>query len=148
MNLREKALGQMKDAVRAKDAPRLATLRMLVAAIRQQEIDSRAELDDAGVVRVVERMVKQREESVALYLQGNRKDLADKERGEIAVLAEYLPPRMDDKELDGLIGQAISEASAQSPKDMGRVMAILKGQVAGKADMGDVSRKVRERLAD
>lgn len=147
MNLREKALGQMKDAVRAKDAPRLATLRMLVAAIRQQEIDSRAELDDAGVVRVVERMVKQREESVALYLQGNRKDLADKERGEIAVLAEYLPPRMDGKELDALIGQAIAEAGAQSPKDMGRVMAILKGQVAGKADMGDVSRKVRERLA-
>lgn len=148
MNLREKALGQMKDAVRAKDAPRLATLRMLVAAIRQQEIDSRAELDDAGVVRVVERMVKQREESVALYLQGNRKDLADKERGEIAVLAEYLPPRMDGTELDGIIGQAIAEAGAQSPKDMGRVMAILKGQVAGKADMGDVSRKVRERLAD
>lgn len=146
MELREKVHNEMKDAARAKDAGRLSTLRMLVAEIRRQEIDTREELDEAGVLRTVEKMIKQREESVGLYRQGGRDDLVDKEKAEIAVLEGYLPPRMGDEELDGLITGAIGEAGAQSPKDMGKVMAILKGQVAGKADMGAVSKKVRERL--
>ena len=133
--------------MRAKDAARLSTLRLLTAAIKQREVDERIELDDAAVVSVLERMIKQRRESIAQFEKGGRADLADAEKAELQVLSGYLPAQMSDAAVEQAIQAAISETGAAGPKDMGKVMAALKARLSGKADMGKVSALVKGKLS-
>jgi hypothetical protein len=137
----------MKSAMRAKDAARLSTIRLLLAAIKQREVDERIELDDAAVVGVIEKMIKQRRESIAQFEKAARKDLADAEKAEIQLLSGYLPAQMSDAEIQKQIDSVISETGAASAKDMGKVMAALKPRLAGKADMGKVSSLVKTKLS-
>jgi uncharacterized protein YqeY len=137
----------MKTAMRAKDAARLSTIRLLLAAIKQREVDERIELDDAAVVGVIEKMIKQRRESIAQFEKGARKDLADAEKAEVQVLSAYLPAQMSDAEVERLVDSVISETGASGVKDMGKVMAALKSRLAGKADMGKVSGLVKAKLS-
>ena len=137
----------MKSAMRAKDAARLSTIRLALAAIKQREVDTRTELGDPEVVAVLEKMIKQRRESIAQYEQAARKDLADVEKAELAVLSAYLPKQMGDAELDQAVAAAIAESGASSAKEMGKVMALLKTRLAGKADMGKVSALVKGKLS-
>jgi len=137
----------MKAAMRAKDSARLSTVRLALAAIKQREVDTRTELGDPEVVAVLEKMIKQRRESIAQYEQAARKDLADVEKAELAVLSAYLPKQMGDAELDQAVAAAIAEAGASSAKEMGKVMALLKSKLAGKADMGKVSSLVKAKLS-
>jgi len=137
----------MKAAMRARDAARLSTIRLALAAIKQREIDSRTELGDAEVVAVIEKMIKQRRESIAQFEQAARRDLADAEKAELAVLSAYLPQQLGDAELDQAVAAAIAESGAAGVKDMGKVMALLKPRLAGKADMGKVSSLVKTRLS-
>jgi uncharacterized protein len=137
----------MKAAMRAKDAARLSTIRLALAAIKQREVDSRTELGDAEVVAVIEKMIKQRRESIAQYEQAARRDLADVEKAELALLSAYLPQQMGDAELDQAVAAAIGESGASGVKEMGKVMAILKPRLAGKADMGKVSNLVKTKLS-
>jgi uncharacterized protein YqeY len=132
--------------MRAKDAARLSAIRLLLAAIKQREIDERIELDDAAVVSVVEKMLKQRRESIAQFEKASRADLADAEKAEVQVLAGYLPQQLGEAEVQKAVDSVISETGASTPKDMGKVMALLKGRLAGKADMGKVSALVKARL--
>jgi uncharacterized protein YqeY len=136
----------MKAAMRAKDAARLSAIRLLLAAIKQREIDERIELDDAAVVSVVEKMLKQRRESIAQFEKASRADLADAEKAEVQVLSGYLPQQLGEAEVQKAVDSVISETGASTPKDMGKVMALLKGRLAGKADMGKVSALVKARL--
>jgi uncharacterized protein YqeY len=136
----------MKEAMRGKDARRLAAIRLLLAAIQQREVDERRELSDADVVGIVERLIRQRRESVAQYDAAGRRDLADNERFEIEVLQGYLPQPLSEEELQALIERAVTDTGAAGPKDMGRVMAALKPQIAGRAEMGRVSALVKARL--
>ena len=133
--------------MRAKDAARLSTVRLALAAIKQREVDSRTELGDAEVVAVIEKMLKQRRESIAQFEQAGRKDLADVEKAELAVLSAYLPQQMGDAELDQAVAAAIGESGASGVKEMGKVMALLKTRLAGKADMGKVSNLVKTKLS-
>ena len=137
----------MKAAMRAKDAARLSSVRLALAAIKQREVDSRTELGDAEVVAVLEKMIKQRRESIAQFEQAGRKDLADVEKAELAVLSAYLPQQMGDAALDQAVAAAVAESGAAGVKDMGKVMALLKSRLAGKADMGKVSSLVKTRLS-
>ena len=137
----------MKAAMRARDAARLSTVRLALAAIKQREVDTRTELGDAEVVAVIEKMIKQRRESIAQYEQAARKDLADVEKAELAVLSAYLPKQMGDAELDQAVAAAIAESGAAGAKDMGKVMGLLKSRLAGKADMGKVSSLVKAKLS-
>jgi len=137
----------MKAAMRAKDAARLSTVRLLLAAIKQREVDERIELDDAAVVGVIEKMIKQRRESIAQFEKAARKDLVDAEKAEVQVLSAYLPAQMGAAEVEKLVDSAISETGAASAKDIGKVMAALKPRLAGKADMGKVSALVKTKLA-
>ena len=132
--------------MRAKDAARLSTIRLLLAAIKQREVDERIELDDAAVVGVIEKMIKQRRESIVQFEKGARKDLADAEKAEVQVLSAYLPAQMSDAEVEKLVDSVISETGASGAKDMGKVMAALKARLAGKADMGKVSGLVKAKL--
>jgi uncharacterized protein YqeY len=136
----------MKTAMRAKDAARLSTIRLLLAAIKQREVDERIELDDAAVLGVIEKMIKQRRESIAQYEKAARKDLVDVEKAEIELLSGYLPAQMGDADLSQAVAAAIAESGASGVKDMGKVMALLKPRLAGKADMGKVSALVKARL--
>lgn len=136
----------VKDAMRAKDKVRLVTLRLATSALKQIEIDERIELDDARVLAVLDKMVKQRKDSIEQFTQGGREDLAQIERTEIEVLQDFLPAAMSDADLETIIQGAISETGAESMKDMGQVMAIVKPQVQGRADMGQVSQKVKALL--
>jgi uncharacterized protein YqeY len=136
----------MKAAMRAKDAARLSAIRLLLAAIKQREVDERIELDDAAVVSVVEKMLKQRRESIAQFEKASRADLADVEKAEVQVLSGYLPQQLGAAEVQKAVDSVISETGASTPKDMGKVMALLKGRLAGKADMGKVSALVKARL--
>ncbi|PWG64926.1 GatB/YqeY domain-containing protein [Spiribacter halobius] len=136
----------VKDAMRAGDKPRLATLRMVSAAIKQKEVDSRESLDDAAVLAVLDKMVKQRRESLAQYRDAGRDDLADREQAELDIIAEFLPQPLRDDELDALIDEAVSATGAASQRDMGKVMGQLKPRVQGRADMGAVSARVKARL--
>jgi len=138
----------MKAAMRAKEAARLSTIRLALAAIKQREVDTRTELGDAEVVAVLEKMIKQRRESIAQFEQAGRKDLADAEKAELAVLSAYLPQQLGDAELDQAVAAAVAESGAAGVKDMGKVMALLKGRLAGKADMGKVSSLVKTRLSE
>jgi uncharacterized protein YqeY len=147
MTLRERVNEDVKAAMKAREAERLGTLRLLTAALKQREVDERITLDDAGVVAVVEKMLKQRRDSIAQYEQAGRQDLADAEKREVAILSAYLPQPLSEAELAAVVAKAVADAGAKSPADMGKVMAIVKPLVAGKADMGKVSALVKARLA-
>lgn len=145
--LKTKLTDAMKDAMRAQDKDRLAVIRMATAALKQIEVDERIELDDARVLAVLEKLIKQRRESISAFEQGGRPELAAKELAEIGVLQSFLPAQLSDAEVDDLISKAIAEVNAESAKDMGKVMNILRPQLAGKADTGAVSQKVKARLS-
>jgi len=147
MNLKTRITDDMKQAMRAKDAARLSAIRLLLAAIKQKEVDERISLDDAQVLAVVERLLKQRRESIAQYEQAGRSELAAAERFEADLLVGYLPAQLSEAEVDAAIGAAIAETGAAGPKDMGRVMGVLKARLAGRADMSAVSTRVKSRLA-
>ena len=136
----------MKTAMRAKDAPRLSAIRLLLAAIKQREVDERIELDDAQVLAVIEKMLKQRRDSITQYEAAARHDLAEVEKFEVSVLQAYLPQPLTDAEIDTLLEQAIQSSGAAGIKDMGKVMAVLKPQITGRADAGKVSALVKSRL--
>jgi len=136
----------MKTAMRAKDAARLSAVRLLLAAIKQREVDERKELTEADVVSVIEKMIKQRRESIAQYEKAARNDLAEAEKFELGVLSGYLPQQMGDAEIGQAVDAAIAEAKPTGAKDMGKVMALLKGRLAGRADMAKVSALVKTRL--
>ena len=149
MTLKDRITADMTDAMRAKATARLSTIRLLLAAIKQREVDERRTLADSDVVAVIERMVKQRNDSISQFTAGNRPDLADAERAEVAILDRYLPQRLSDGEIDAAVDTAIAAARAaggSGPALMGKVMAALKGQIAGRADMAAVSAKVKSRL--
>jgi len=137
----------MKAAMRAKDAARLSTIRLLLAAIKQREVDERIELDDAAVLGVLEKMIKQRRESIVQFEKGGRQDLANNEKAEVQVLSAYMPAQMSDADIQKEIDSAISATGAAGAKDMGKVMAALKAKLAGKADMGKVSALVKAKLS-
>jgi len=147
MTLKARITEDMKDAMRAKDAPRLSTIRLLLAAIKQREVDERRELSDPDVVAVIEKMVKQRRDSIAQFEAGKRPDLVAIEQGELGVLAGYQPQQLSDAEIEAAIAEAIAATGAAGPAGMGKVMAELKGKLAGRADMSAVSGKVKARLA-
>ncbi len=134
-------------AMRAKDKGRLGVLRLISAAIKQREVDERITLDDGQVLAVLDKMLKQRRDSVEQYRQAGRDDLADKEEFEIGIIQAYLPQPLSDQELDALIDKAVTETGAAGMKDMGQVMGVLRPQVQGRADMGAVSARVKARLA-
>ena len=147
MTLKEQITEDMKTAMRAKDSERLGTIRLLLAACKQREVDERIVLDDAAVVALVDKLIKQRKDSVAAYLQAQRQDLADKESAEIKVLEGYLPQRMDAAEIAQAVHAIVTELGATGPGDMGKVMAVVKTRLAGKAEMGLVSAAVKAALA-
>ena len=147
MPLKSAIVEDMKTAMRAKEAARLSTIRLLLAAIKQREVDERIELADADVLMIIDKMIKQRRDSVAQFEAGKREDLAAAERAEIAVLERYLPARLSDAELDALIAGAIAVTGASGMAGIGKIMAIVKPQVAGRADMGAVSARIKAKLA-
>lgn len=144
--LKAKLTEAMKDAMRAQDKDRLGVIRMATAAIKQIEVDERVELDDARVLAVLEKLVKQRRESAAAFEQGGRPELVAKENAEITVLQSFLPAQLSDAEIDTLIAEAVAETGATSARDMGKVMNVLRPKLAGRADTGAVSQKVKARL--
>ena len=146
MSLKDQITSDMKEAMKAGAKERLAVIRLILAAVKQKEVDERITLDDAQMLAVLEKMLKQRRESVTQFLQGNRKDLADKEEAEIKVIQAYMPAQLSDAELDKLVAEAVAKSGAASVKDMGKVMGILKPQVAGKADMSAVSARIKSKL--
>ena len=143
MTLKERITEDMKAAMRASEKERLSTIRLVQAAIKQREVDERITLDDTQVLVVLEKMVKQRKESISQFEQGGRKDLADKERREIELLQGYLPAQLSDSELDVLIREAVAATGAGSIKDMGKVMSVVKSKAAGRADMAVVGARVK-----
>ena len=146
MTLKERITEDMKTAMRSAEKDRLAVIRLLQAAIKQREVDERITLDDAQVLAVLEKMIKQRKESIVAFEKGGRADLVAKENAEIAVLQPYLPAQLSDAELDALIAEAIASTGAASIKDMGKVMGVVKSKAAGKADMGAVGARIKARL--
>ncbi|OYT88271.1 MAG: glutamyl-tRNA amidotransferase [Burkholderiales bacterium PBB6] len=146
MTLKERITEDMKAAMRAKEVDRLSTIRLLLAACKQKEVDERIELDDAMVIGLVDKLIKQRKDSVTAYTQANRMDLADKESAEIVVLQAYLPVRLSAEEITAAVGAIVTELGATGPGDMGKVMGAVKTQLAGKADMGLVSAAVKAAL--
>ncbi|MGO9443656.1 MAG: GatB/YqeY domain-containing protein [Thiobacillaceae bacterium] len=146
MSLKITILEDVKTAMKAKETVRLATLRMLTAAMKQREVDERIELDDAAVLAIVEKLIKQRKDSIDQFGKAGRKDLVDAETAELAVLTAYLPAQLSEAELMAAIDAAIAAAGAVGPKDMGKLMGTLKPQLAGKADMGKVSALLRKKL--
>lgn len=147
MSLKDRITEDMKQAMRAKDSARLSALRLLLAAIKQREVDERVSLDDAQVIAVVEKMIKQRRESIAQYEKGGRQDLADAEKFEIGVLQAYLPQPLSEAEVEAIVDEAIAETGARAMADMGKVMNLVRPKLAGRADMGKVSALVKARLS-
>lgn len=147
MALKQCINDDMKAALKGGDKPKLAALRLLIAAIRQKEIDERIELDDVGVVAVIDKMLKQRKDSVTQYEAAGRQELADVEKGEMAVLSTYMPQALTADEIAAAVAAAIAQSGAKAPADMGKVMAIVKPQLAGRADMSEVSKLIKSRLA-
>ncbi|MGH8296063.1 MAG: GatB/YqeY domain-containing protein [Steroidobacteraceae bacterium] len=147
MTLKERIIEDMKSALRAGDKERLSTVRLALAAIKQREVDERITLDDGQVLAILEKMIKQRKEAIGQFQAGGRADLVAKESAEVSILKGYMPARMSDAELDALISGAIASTGAASAKDMGKVMALVKSQAQGRADMGTVSARVKEKLA-
>ncbi|HVY82410.1 MAG TPA: GatB/YqeY domain-containing protein [Steroidobacteraceae bacterium] len=146
MTLKERITDDMKTAMRAGDKDRLAVVRLILAAIKQREVDERVTLDDAQVLAVLEKMAKQRKESIAQFESGGRADLVAKEKAELAVVQSYLPTQLSEAELDAIITEAIAASGATSVKDMGKVMGIVKSKAAGRADMGAVSARIKQKL--
>jgi len=146
MTLKQRVTDDMKAAMRAKDAARLSAVRLLLAAMKQKEVDERVELSDADVLGIIEKMLKQRRESIAQYEKAVRQDLADQEKFEIGVLSAYLPQQMGEAEVLQAVAAAVAETGALGVKDMGKVMALLKPRLAGRADMGKVSGLVKGKL--
>jgi len=147
VTLKERITEDMKAAMRASEKERLSTIRMVQAAIKQREVDERITLDDAQVIAVLEKMVKQRKESIVQFEAGGRADLAEKEKSEIVLLQAYLPTQLSAAEVDAIIQQAIAATGAASVKDMGKVMAAVKAQAAGRTDMGAVSARIKAALS-
>ena len=146
MSLKSRITEDMKAAMRAKDAPRLGAIRLLQAAIKQREVDERIELDDTQVIEAIEKMLKQRRDSISQYEAANRHDLADVEKFEVTVLQSYLPQPLTEAEIAELLDKAIANTGASGVKDMGKVVAAVKPQVVGRADMGKVSGLIKARL--
>jgi len=146
MSLKDQITQDMKDSMKSGDKARLGVIRLILSAIKQREVDERIVLDDVQVLAALEKMLKQRRESVAQFTQGKRQDLADKEEAEIKVIQAYMPAQLSDAELEQLVAAAVAESGAASVKEMGKVMAILKPKVAGKADMSAVSAKIKAKL--
>ena len=147
MSLKEQITEDMKAAMRAKDSERLGTIRLLTAAMKQKEVDERIDLDDAAVIAVIDKMVKQRKDSIAAFEQGGRADLAAKEAAELTVLQAYLPARLSAEDIAAEVKAIVAELGAKGPGDMGKVMGAVKAKLAGKADMGQVSAAVKAALA-
>ena len=147
MSLKERITDDMKTAMRAKDSERLGTIRLLQSAMKQKEVDERIELDDVAIVAIVDKMIKQRKDSIAAFEQAARHDLVDKEKAELAVLSAYLPERLSAQELSDAVQAIVKELGASGPGDMGKVMGAVKTRLAGKADMGAVSAAVKAALA-
>jgi uncharacterized protein len=147
MSLKERITEDMKAAMRAKDAARLGTIRMLLAACKQREVDERIVLDDAAVIGLVDKLIKQRRDSITAFEQGGRADLVAKERAEIEVLQAYLPQRLNAEETAAAVAAIVASLDATGPGDMGKVMATAKAQLAGKADMASVSAAVKQALS-
>jgi len=146
MSLKERITEDMKGAMRAGETDRLSTIRLILAAIKQREVDERISLDDSQVLAVLEKMVKQRRESIAQFSSGGRGDLVAKETAELGILQSYLPSQLSESELDQLVAEAVRASGATSLKDMGKVMALLKPQVQGRADMGALSARIKQQL--
>lgn len=146
MSLKAQITEDMKTAMRAKDSARLSTIRLLQAAMKQKEVDERIELDDTAIIAIVDKLIKQRKDSIAAYEAANRTDLADVEKAEMEVLKVYLPERMSEAEITAAVEAIVAELGASSPGDMGKVMGKVKAQLAGKADMGLVSAAVKAAL--
>ncbi len=148
MSLKQRITEDMKQAMRDKAAAKLSTIRMLLAAVKQREIDERITLDDTQVVNVVEKMIKQRRESIVQFEKGARPDLVVLEQAELALLLAYMPAQMEDGEIAACVDAALAQTGAKAPSDMGKVMAILKPQLAGRADMGKVSALIKSKLVN
>jgi uncharacterized protein YqeY len=146
MSLKDDIMAEMKAAMKAKNQNRLTTIRMLQAAIQRKEVDERIQLDDAQVTAVAEKLIKQSRDAIAQYEKAGRQELADKEKADIDVWQTFLPEQLGDTEIDQLVTAAISESGASSMKDMGKVMGLLKPKLAGRADMGQVSAKIKAAL--
>lgn len=146
MTLKARISDEMKNAMRAKDTARLGAIRLLQAAIKQREVDERIELDDVQVIEAIEKMLKQRRDSISQYEAANRHDLADAEKAEVSVLQEFLPQALTEVEVDAIINECIASTGAQGMKDMGKVMAAVKPLVIGRADMGKLSSLIKARL--
>jgi uncharacterized protein YqeY len=147
MALREQLNEDIKTAMKAREQDKLAALRLMLSAVKQREVDERITLDDAGVISVVEKMIKQRKDSIQQFEKAARQDLADKEKFEIAVIEAYLPQQLSQSEIDAIVAEAIAATGAKSAADMGKVMGLVKPKLAGRADMGKVSAAVKAKLA-
>ncbi|HZO21858.1 MAG TPA: GatB/YqeY domain-containing protein [Steroidobacteraceae bacterium] len=147
MPLKERITEDMKAAMRSGDKERLATIRLILAAVKQREVDERISLDDNQVLAALEKMIKQRKEAITQFQAGGRADLVAKETAEVAVLQGYLPAQMSEAELDALISEAIAATGAASVKDMGKVMGVVKSKAQGRADMGAVSARIKQKLS-
>jgi uncharacterized protein YqeY len=146
MSLKEQITEDMKNAMRAKDTGRLGTIRLLLAAMKQKEVDERVELDDAAVIAIVEKLIKQRKDSISQFQAAGRDDLVAIENAELVVLQAYMPAQMSEAEVAALVAEAVAQVGAAGPQDMGKVMGIVKPKLAGKADMGVVSAQVKAAL--
>ena len=147
MSLKIRINEDMKAALRARDSRRLSAIRLLMAAMKQREVDERIELDDAGIIAVIEKMLKQRRESIQQYEAAKRQDLADVEKFEVEVLTGYMPAALSPAEIDAAVAEAVTASGARGPQDMGKVMGLLKSKLAGRADMGQVSARVKAALS-
>ncbi|QOD82028.1 GatB/YqeY domain-containing protein [Chromobacterium haemolyticum] len=147
MSLKQRISDDMKSAMKARESDKLAAIRLLLAAIKQKEVDERVELDDAGVVAVIDKMLKQRRDSVSQYEAAQRQDLADKEKFEMDVLMAYMPQQLSAEEVDALVAKAVADSGAAGMQDMGKVMGLLRPQLAGRADMAQVSACIKAKLA-
>ena len=147
MSLKAQVTEDMKNAMRAKDSARLSTIRMLLAAIKQREVDERIELTDADVLSIIDKMIKQRRDSITQFVAGKREDLAASERAEVELLSGYLPAQVGDAEIDAMIVDAINATGAVGPAGMGKVMGLLKPKLAGRADMSVVAARIKAKLA-
>ena len=147
MSLKAQITEDMKAAMRAKDSEKLGTIRMLLAAVKQKEVDERVEVDDVMLVAIVDKLIKQRKDSISQFSAAGRQDLADKESAELKVLEAYLPQRLSEAEIQAEVAAIVAELGAKGPGDMGKVMGVVKGKLAGKADMGLVSAAVKAALA-
>ena len=147
MTLRTRITDDMKAALKGGQKDRLAALRLLLAAMKQKEVDERIELDDGAVITVIEKMLKQRKDSITQYEAARRQDLADAEKFEVEVLTAYMPQAMGAAEVEAIVARAVADSGAAAPADMGKVMALVKPQIAGRADMGEVSKLVKAKLA-